>query len=331
MFLASYLYAVAAYEKLGPEAWIDCGVLERAEPRRAEAFADLLNDPPLPADWLQRVDDAALHLRAGVLRPQAAIQAWLKNTSLLLDAPIAGLQQSGEGWLLIAPDGKARLKADAVVLACGAALNQLDVARFLPLANVKGQIECGVLEGGALTHALMQSTYAAPLDNQIVFGATFDREGALSEADARVQNLQQLARLAPDLKVKNETVHSRASFRATLPDFAPVAGLMPHAEPWLNLQKDLVNGRALYERVPPALANLYVLGGLGARGLTLAPLLAEEIAAEMLGEPAFLSRQARALIHPARFLHRMAKAGLTLSGISHVAAKRSRAEQDELS
>jgi tRNA 5-methylaminomethyl-2-thiouridine biosynthesis bifunctional protein len=307
MFIASYLYAVAAYEKLGAPAWDGCGIIERAEPRRVEAFADLLHDPPLPADWLERNGDAALHARAGVLRPKLAIEAWLKNVTLMLDAPIAGLKQSGEGWLLIAPDGKARLKADAIVLACGASLQLLDVARFLPLSNVKGQIEWGPLAAGDLTRAIVQSSYAAPCEEGLVFGATFDRDGSLSEAEAREKNLEQLARLAPDLKVKHDALVSRASIRATLPDFAPVAGLLPHAENWLEVQKDIVNGRPNYDAAPPALNNLYVLGGLGARGLTLSPLLAEEIAAEICGEPAFLSRPARALIHPARFLHRMAR------------------------
>jgi tRNA 5-methylaminomethyl-2-thiouridine biosynthesis bifunctional protein len=320
-FIAAYLYAVVEYEKLGADVWNACGVRERAEPRRSEAFADLLNDPPLPPGWMKSAEKTALHLRAGVLNPKRVIAAWLSNVQVLFDAPIAGLKQSGEGWLLIAPDGKARLKADAVVLACGAALKDLDVAGFLPLTNVKGQIETGPLESGALTHALMQSSYAAPCKEGITFGATFDREGVLSETEARAQNLESLNRLARDLRVDQSKLLSRASYRATLPDFAPAAGLMPHAEDWLAAQSELVNGRADYAAPPPALRNLYILGGLGARGLTLSPLLAEDIAAEMHGEPRILQRQARALLHPARFLHRMAKVGLTLSDISHAQHK----------
>ena len=62
-------------------------------------------------------------------------------------------------------------------------------------------------------------------------------------------------------------------------------------------------------RAPPALGGVYVLGGLGARGLTLAPLLGERIAAEMFGEPQALSKACLALLHPARFLHRALKRG----------------------
>jgi tRNA 5-methylaminomethyl-2-thiouridine biosynthesis bifunctional protein len=52
------------------------------------------------------------------------------------------------------------------------------------------------------------------------------------------------------------------------------------------------------------LPNIYVIGGLGARGLTLAPLLGECVAGEICGEPALLSRAARSAIDPERFLKR---------------------------
>ena len=58
---------------------------------------------------------------------------------------------------------------------------------------------------------------------------------------------------------------------------------------------------------PPAHAGVYVIGGLGARGLTLAPLLGERIAAEMCGEPQLCRAVALDAMHPARFLHRALK------------------------
>jgi tRNA 5-methylaminomethyl-2-thiouridine biosynthesis bifunctional protein len=50
-----------------------------------------------------------------------------------------------------------------------------------------------------------------------------------------------------------------------------------------------------------------VLGALGARGLTLAPLLGERIASEMCGEPQVLSQRVLDALHPARFLYRSLK------------------------
>ena len=45
--------------------------------------------------------------------------------------------------MLRAPDGRAVLKADAVVLACGAALDAFEPAAFLPIELSRGQIEWG--------------------------------------------------------------------------------------------------------------------------------------------------------------------------------------------
>src|SRR5262249_26011829 len=125
-------------------------------------------------------------------------------------------------------------------------------------------------------------------------------------------NRAALAALAPDIerRLRAETLSSRASVRATPHDFAPIAGLAPDAPAWLAQNAAIAHGRPPDLSKPaPAHANLYVLGGLGARGLTLAPLLGERIAAEMFGEPQALSLKTLDAVHPARFLHRALKRG----------------------
>ncbi|ANP47105.1 bifunctional tRNA (5-methylaminomethyl-2-thiouridine)(34)-methyltransferase MnmD/FAD-dependent 5-carboxymethylaminomethyl-2-thiouridine(34) oxidoreductase MnmC [Candidatus Viadribacter manganicus] len=306
VYLASYLHAVAAYEAMGVlEA---CGVEQRARDGGEDALADLLDDPPLPADWFSRLPSgAALHARAGMVRPQAAIKRMLEGATLITESPVQRLDREGEGWIVRALDGRALLKADAVVLACGAALTQFEPAAFLPIALSSGQIEWG--EGAPPTHALTHGSYVAPFDGGVLFGATFDKTPA-PPADARARNLSALRDLAPDVaaNVDEASLHSRASERATTPDRAPIAGLLPDAPAWLAQYADLAHGRAVTtSQAPPAHSGVYVIGGLGARGLTLAPLLGEVIASEMCNEPGLLSQLARDAIHPARFLHRALK------------------------
>jgi tRNA 5-methylaminomethyl-2-thiouridine biosynthesis bifunctional protein len=311
VFLASYLAAIAAYEELGVLS--ACGVEERAGAKDAAALEDLLSDPPLPEDWFSRTAQGALHARAGVVSPQAAIAKMLDGVRLMFEAPVQAIEQAEDGaWVLRAPDGRAMLKADAVVLACGAALTAFAPARFLPIALSRGQIEWG--EGASPPHAITSGSYVAPFDGGVLFGATFDKVDAAEDAEtsaaSRAQNLAALAALAPDIaaSVKLETLHSRASFRATTPDRAPVAGLLPDAEAWLAQYADIAHGRAPNTQAPPpAHRGIYVIGGLGARGLTFAPLLGERIASEMFGEPQLLSARALEAIHPARFLHRSLK------------------------
>ncbi|MCR6645722.1 MAG: hypothetical protein NVV62_15015 [Terricaulis sp.] len=142
-----------------------------------------------------------------------------------------------------------------------------------------------------------------------MFGATFDHAPA-DPADARARNLAALALLAPELAAGLDvnSLNSRASQRATTPDRAPIAGLLPDETAWRARFAPLAHGAAA-EGPAPAHEGVYVLGGLGARGLTLAPLLAERIVSEMCGEPQMLSSQALEAIHPARFLVRALKRG----------------------
>jgi tRNA 5-methylaminomethyl-2-thiouridine biosynthesis bifunctional protein len=313
--LAAYLHAVAVYEALG--VFDPCGVEQRAEPGDA-ALPDLLADPPLPEDWLRALDaTTALHARAGVVRPLPAIAALLGGATLMCDAPAAAIERAGAGWVLRAPDGRALLKADAVVLACGAALTQFEAARFLPIALSRGQIEWG--RASAPAHAITRGSYVAPFDGGVLFGATFDKVDALSGApladeDSRRRNLAALAELAPEIAASVGALQSRAAYRATTPDRAPIVGLLPDAAAWLARYAALAHGgRIDGDAPPPAHDGVYVIGGLGARGLTLAPLLGEIIAGEMFGEPPLLPRAARDALHPARFLLRALKRGGAIS------------------
>jgi len=305
LFLAAYFDAIGAYSALG--VFTPCGVEEFADDSRAAALADLLADPPLPEDWLWRDEQGqAVHPRAGLVRPRDAVAALLRGASVLCETEVGALERSEGGWLVRAPDQRAVLKADAVVLACGAALTRFEAAKFLPIELSRGQVEWG--PGPALEHARVRSTYVAPLGDEVMFGATFDK--CPTASDARERNIDALAKLAPEIAaaIDPAQLKSRAADRATTPDRAPVAGLLPDAPAWLKQYASLAHGRApVVNSSPPAHGGVYVIGGLGARGLTLAPLLGERIASEMFGEPQALSRFALEAIHPARFLHRALK------------------------
>lgn len=309
LLLAAYLYAIAGYEALGVDVFTPCGVEQRPA-LEDTALSDLLADPPLPPDWFAALPNGgALHPRAGLVRPRAAIGAMLRGAQLLCEAPVQALEHDGEGWILRAPDTRAMLKADAVILACGGALTHFAPARFLPITLSRGQIEWG--EGKPPAHAITQGHYVAPFEGAVLFGATFDKT-PVAEADARARNLAALAKLAPEIaaSIDPSTLRSRSSNRATTPDRLPIAGLLPDATAWLAQYEPLAHGRAITTTAPPpAHQGVYVIGGLGARGLTFAPLLAERLASEVCGEPPLLSQRAMDAIHPARFLHRSLKRG----------------------
>lgn len=316
---AAYLYALALYRGLGAEAFAPIGVFEPvrddADRERLAAFAA---DPPLPPELLGVRDDGLLHLEAGVARPRAVIAALLDRAHVIGEG-IERLERDGQAWVLRDTRGEARRYA-AVVLAGGPALAGFRETAWLPLALTLGQIERAALKGPPPATAIASGAYAAPDGDGLVFGATFDRAvfGAAPCAsdEAAARNLQNLAALAPELAalVDPGALTHRAGLRAAAQDRAPIAGLVPDAPAYLERFAGLRHGRAPdLSAAPPAHAGLYVLGALGARGFTTAPLLAEAVASDLLGEPSPLERDAAEACHPARFLVRALKKGRPVS------------------
>lgn len=114
-----------------------------------------------------------------------------------------------------------------------------------------------------LPGAITYGGYAIRLDGKTLVGATHDRLCAgensfeLRPADD-IKNLEQ-AHTHAKLKLRREHSASRASVRVTSPDTLPVIGQ----------SKD----------------GHFVLTGLGSRGFVFAPLLAEAIVSQFLGDP----------------------------------------------
>jgi tRNA 5-methylaminomethyl-2-thiouridine biosynthesis bifunctional protein len=99
--------------------------------------------------------------------------------------------------------------------------------------------------------------------------------------------------------------------RAGTPDRLPIAGLALDEAGYRARFAGLAHGRAPETSSPaPSRAGLFLLGGLGGRGLSLAPLLAETIASDACGEPHMLDEDVLAAIHPGRFLLRALRRGL---------------------
>ena len=81
-------------------------------------------------------------------------------------------------------------------------------------------------------------------------------------------------------QLEGQAVQARASLRATVPDQLPVVGQIPDQP------------------------GLMVLGALGSRGFTLAPLLADHLVAITLGRPSPLPRTVIKALEPGRFAER---------------------------
>ena len=69
------------------------------------------------------------------------------------------------------------------------------------------------------------------------------------------------------------------------------------------------NARQIIDSRGPVVPGLYINTGHGSRGLSSTPLVAECLAASMLGEPLPLSRHLQRALLPMRFLVRDLKRG----------------------
>ena len=254
----------ARFEKLAAWPGFAPGALQ---PLDAGAAAEALEEAPGPA---------GVAIRDGlVVEPAAILGAWLAGTEPVR-AAVARLEPSGPGWRLVAADGASLGEADAVLVAAGPAAKALLGA---PVRPVRGQVSWAAAPFRGSPAAW--GGYAIPLREGVLFGATHDRDDtdvALRAAD-HARNLASLAEGRPRLaaEVGGGDLDGRASLRAACPDHLPLAGAVP--------------GRP----------GVFVLSGLGGRGFTLAPLLAEQVAALALGAPPPLPRSSAAIVDPARF------------------------------
>ncbi len=318
-YRAAYLAALDAY---AGQPWFRAiGALQR--PRNSEdalTLQQLLAAPPLPAPMLQAHADGLWHPMAGVLDPTALIHAWTAPARLQCAAQMARLEQKDAFWQAYDAENRYLAQAEVVVLCAGPSLAALPQTAWLPMVWSGGQIEYSAHSGGVeLGHAVTGAGYAAPWNQALIVGATFERQNtphlAPPNAAARRANLDAFTALtgkAGELDMRS--LISRTGIRASAPDYLPIAGLMPDAPAWLAQQAGLAHGRPPeMSRAAPALTGLYVLGGLSARGFLAAPILGELIAGDICGEPALLDESVLDALHPGRFLLRALKRGEQLA------------------
>jgi tRNA 5-methylaminomethyl-2-thiouridine biosynthesis bifunctional protein len=151
--------------------------------------------------------------------------------------------------------------------------------------------------------------YAIALDNgSLLCGATRDEDRPaelgpsteLREADHH-QNLSRLERLTGIVAPADPSLWSgRSGWRLQTADRLPIAGAVPLAHMPQGQRMDQV-------RMLPRERGLFVLTALGARGLTLAPLLGRLIAAQATGLPWPLEQDLADAVDPARWLVREAR------------------------
>ena len=299
LFAQAFARAVQLYAAV-PDAVLARGALQLpASARDAARYVTILASDvfePGTLGWLEaeattaRLGEAASagldQPSALVIDPQPVLAAWLGAP---LIARVAALAADGDGWRLLDAEGLEIACADAVILA--AAYATAELAGELPLQPVRGQASWTEHRPRAIPAAAWGGYILATREG-LLFGATHDRDDLSVEVRSgdHDRNLAALAVGLPHLAqglaedLADTPLRGRAAIRAVTPDGSPLVG---------------ATGRA----------GVFVLSGLGSRGFSLAPLLAEHVAALALGAPSPLSRDAAGVVDPARFARRAARKG----------------------
>jgi tRNA 5-methylaminomethyl-2-thiouridine biosynthesis bifunctional protein len=294
----------------------------------------LLDRQGLPADWVQALDAAAASARAGATLPAPA---WLYPGGGWLDparwvrhvlaqphvqfqgkAAVDSIDFDAGLWTVRDAAQRPLARAPVLVLACTATAAGL-LGPWCddpwPLEATRGQITHCAGEGGgaALRCAVAGDGYAIPLPGGgLLCGAT-RQAGTLAEmleapdisaclsTAAHQHNLERLQRLT-GLPTPADADHlqGRSGWRLHSDDRLPIAGAMPLRELPPGARRDQA-------RLLPRIPGLFVLTALGARGLTLAPLLGRLVAAQATGTPWPLEQDLADAVDPARWRVRAAR------------------------
>ncbi len=294
-----------------------CGLLRLDD--RAEGLAGMqaqLQQSGLPADYVQALGADAASELAGV---PLARPAWFypgggwavpaEATAAALARPgvrfaggraASALRRGGDGWSVLDAAGHVLAQAPILVLAHAAAatalLDPLGHERW-PLRHTRGQV---TYWAGAtpLRLPVAGDGYALPLPGGMLCGATREAEApgepVVRDADHR-HNIERLGRLC-GLKPPDDPAQwqGRVGWRLHSDDRLPIAGA-------LALPAFAPGTRADQARLLPRERGLFVLTALGARGLTLAPLLGRLVAAQATGSPWPLEQDLADAVDPARW------------------------------
>ena len=328
-FPAAFLFARRLYDALPlafDHQW--CGVTQLGwDEKSAQKIAQMLA-MDLPAAvahgvTAQEVRDS-IGLDTGCGGIQYPLGGWLCPAQLTASAfelarqqglrahwgkTLTALKHQQDGWRLSFADGHSAMAA-CVALANGHNINQLTQTEALPVYAVGGQVSHIPTTNALATlrQVLCYDGYLTPQNprnGQHCIGASYhrgEREMRFSEEDQQ-RNRQRLIDCFPQQAWPQEVDVSandaRCGVRCATRDHLPMVGNVPDYAATLA-QYATLHEQPEQAESAPVYPELFMLGGLGSRGLCTAPLTAEVLAAQMSGEPLPLDAQTLAALNPNR-------------------------------
>ncbi len=341
--LASFLYAKSFYTHLASQTMFDydwCGALQLGFNANTETrLAKLDNLALWPKDIAhivsaeQATQIANLDVpynclympEAGWISPASLVQACLNEankTGLLhlhSNSTLVDYTHINDAQIQLNIEHEERVQVrntQCLVLATGASTKSL-LADTVPLRLTRGQVELVKSEGSLrnLQTLLCHKGYLTPALNEVhALGSTYVKQDTNTET-RHSETQQNFAMHADSMRDaswidelnKHQTHpqnYARAAVRCSSPDHLPVVGAVPSTAQFNELA-DLYKALPLQRyQVPSVEQNVFVLSGLGSRGLTTAPLLAELLTSQIVNRPLPLPGDLLNALQPNRFIVR---------------------------
>ncbi|MBA5763731.1 bifunctional tRNA (5-methylaminomethyl-2-thiouridine)(34)-methyltransferase MnmD/FAD-dependent 5-carboxymethylaminomethyl-2-thiouridine(34) oxidoreductase MnmC [Vibrio sp. 404] len=344
LFAPAFLFARQFVDQAAEQFPFDhdwCGVTQlKWDEKSASKLDKMLGghfDPQLihPLDAAQTsqtiglpIDMGSVHYPlGGWLCPAELTQGLIEQLSLdaKFEAKFAHkvdeLVQVKAGWQLQA-NGEI-FQHDCVVLANGNEFASFTQSKDIPLGQVKGQVS-HIPTTPSLTQlktVLCYDGYMTPVNphNQHhCIGASYDRSQLNYEFDpiAQQDNADKLRHCVPNQSWANEvdtsSNQSRQGIRCVSRDHLPFVGNVGNFEQVKSVYAHLADSSQEVEQTPHS-PNLYCLLGLGSRGLSSAPLMAEVLASQICGDPLPLPVDLLEQIDPSRMWVRKLRKGKAIT------------------
>jgi len=321
------------FRRFAPDHWQQSGVLLLAQNDRTRSHQGKLL-AGLPDSYLQMQsvsrsdasDLAGLSLNygglflpdAGWLNPKGCVSELLTNPLIKVKSyqQILHAEYGKDGTQLTiqsAEDLNEYQTFDLVIWTNGLEASRF-IAMHLPLKPVRGQItQISTLP--ALRMPICGDGYIAPAANGIMTcGATYapNSDDLKPHVDDDLTNLAAAnSLLQHSAWTAKDVLGHRVSVRTATPDYAPIVGQIADPIDW-DSRLDGLKHDASFQPTEalPYLNGQYVLSGLGSRGTLTAPITAELVVSQILGEALPVSEAVRNALAPDRFFRRRLIRGL---------------------
>ncbi|MEM7257868.1 MAG: FAD-dependent 5-carboxymethylaminomethyl-2-thiouridine(34) oxidoreductase MnmC [Pseudomonadota bacterium] len=245
--------------------------------------------------------------RAGALQPSILCRSWMDhdNITRCLNTKVTAIKIHDNEWLIEDALHRVVGRGQLVILA-----NAMSAQRYAPqlaLSPASGQIN--LFHASAPAGVICDSGYVIATSDGVWSGATFrrgDDKPMLRQAD-ELENRQRCQRYWNI--DKHDSLRGWSGVRCTTPDRLPVIGAIPDVDFYQHSYRDLHHGRrqAHYPRAR-YIKGLYVMAGLGSRGLVQALYGSQCLADTILGAGE-RDNALTAALHPARFMVRQLRKG----------------------